>query len=252
LEKVAKRICLTISHFLLYSKINFGVSMKPKIIGIVGGAGPLAGANLLERVLILSNRSYNCYRDADYPQILVNSFPFSDMLTSEKDNLLLRSELSLCLNQLRAQGAEVLAIACNTLHNFLDADQEREDLIHLPRLLSMEMGSREVPLILCTMTSRENNLHKQFFECTYPEISVQAKVDEIIDRILKGKDLQLIAKDLLALIENEAASKVILGCTELSLFAKELATSKKKIIDPLEILAQKIVEKSFKNRSYSC
>lgn len=226
--------------------------MKPKIIGIVGGAGPLAGACLLERVLTLSNRRYGCYRDADYPQVLLNSFPFSDMLTSEKDNRLLNAELSLSLNQLRAQGAVVLAIACNTLHNFLDADQDREDLINLPRMLGEELCSEEMPLVLCTSTSRENNVHNKFFECSYPEPFIQVKVDEIIDRILQGAEPHQIVTDLLTLIETSTASTIILGCTELSLFAKELAVSNKKIIDPLEILAKKILEKSFKNRSCKC
>lgn len=226
--------------------------MKPKIIGIVGGAGPLTGVRLLERILILSSRQYGCYRDADYPQVLLNSFPFSDMLTPEKDTMLLKAELSLSLNQLRAQGAEVLAIACNTLHNFLDANQERGDLINLPRILGEELCSEEMSLVLCTNTSRENNMHRQFFECIYPEASVQIKVDEIIDRILQSADSHLIVTDLLALIEQANASTVILGCTELSLFTKELAVSSKKVIDPLEILAQKILEKSFKNRSCKC
>lgn len=226
--------------------------MKPKIIGIVGGAGPLAGISLLERVLILSNRRYGCYRDADYPQVLLNSFPFSDMLTPEKDNMLLKAELSLSLNQLRAQGAEVLAIACNTLHNFLDADQDREDLINLPRMLGEELSSEEMPLVLCTTTSRENNIHKKFLECSYPEPFIQIKVDKIIDRILQGAGSHQIVTDLLTLIEKGTASTVILGCTELSLFANELAVSNKKVIDPLEILAKKILEKSFKSRSCKC
>lgn len=222
--------------------------MKPKIIGIVGGAGPLAGASLLERVLTLSNRQYGCYRDADYPQILLNSFPFSDMLTAEKNSALLRSELSLSLTQLRAQGAEVLAIACNTLHNFLDADQDFGDLVNLPRVLGQQFRSEEVPLVLCTTTSRESGVHKKHFECTYPELSVQVQVDKIIDRILQGAESRSIVPDLLALIEQACDSTVILGCTELSLFTKELAVSSKKIIDPLEILAQRILEQSFKNK----
>lgn len=226
--------------------------MKPKIIGIVGGAGPLAGACLLERVLILSNRRYGCYRDADYPQVLLNSFPFSDMLTSGKDDVVLKAELSLSLNQLRAQGAEVLAIACNTLHNFLDAEQDREDLINLPRMLGEELCSEEKPLVLCTTTSRENSMHKKFFDCCYPDSSTQIKVDEIIDRILQGAEPLPIEADILTLIEQSAASTVVLGCTELSLLSKKLASSSKKVIDPLDLLAQKILEKSFKSRSCKC
>ncbi len=224
--------------------------MKPKIIGIVGGAGPLAGVNLLQRVFTLASRNYGCYRDADYPQVLLNSFPFSEMLTTEIDSEVLRSELNLSLNQLRAQGAKVLAIACNTLHNFLDPDQDCEDLINLPRLLGQQLRLEEIPLVLCTTTSRENNVHKNFFQCSYPEPSVQLKVDKIIDRILQGAEPGPIVVDLLALIKQECTSTIILGCTELSLFVEELMVSSKKVIDPLEMLAQKLLEKSFEKRSF--
>ncbi len=50
--------------------------MKPIPIGIVGGAGPLAGAALLERIFSLSGSLYGCYKDADFPKVLLLSFPF--------------------------------------------------------------------------------------------------------------------------------------------------------------------------------
>ncbi len=223
--------------------------MRPKTIGIIGGAGPFAGARLFEQVLALSNRQFECYRDADYPQVLINSYPFSDMLSSNKDNALLRKELSKCLNSLRSQGAEVLAIACNTLHNFLDPNEKFEELIQLPGVLSGEFRSEEIPLVLCTTTSRQFEMHRKFFNCSYLSPEIQEQVDGIIDRILQGAESSAIVKDLLEIIERASAQTVVLGCTELSLFVKELSVSSKKIVDPLEILARKILEKSFKNRS---
>ncbi len=147
--------------------------MKPKTIGIVGGAGPLAGALLFERVLTLANRQYDCYRDSDYPEVLVISFPFSEMLTSKKDDALLTKELSQCLNHLRDQGAEVLGIACNTLHNFLDPKDDQDDLLHLPRLVANELTVEEIPLVLCTTTSRKFQMHRSFFACVYPDDVIQ-------------------------------------------------------------------------------
>lgn len=218
------------------------------MIGIVGGAGPFAGARLFEQVLILSNRLYECYRDADYPQVLLINFPFSDMLSSQKDDVLLRKELSGSLNLLRQQGAAVLAIACNTLHNFLDPNENFEDLIQLPSVLENEFDSEEIPLVLCTTTSREYELHRNFFMCDYPPPEIQAQVDAIIDRILQGAESLSIVKDLLKVVEEVKASTIILGCTELSLFMKELSMSTKRIIDPLEIMARKLLEKSFISR----
>ncbi len=83
--------------------------MKPKCIGIVGGAGPLAGALLLERILSLSSQIYDCYRDADFPKVFLLSFPFSEMLT-ELDRMQLEQEVSECLQELRKNGASVCLV----------------------------------------------------------------------------------------------------------------------------------------------
>ena len=67
--------------------------MKPKSIGIIRGAGPLAGAFLLKRILSLSGEVYGCYRDADFPQIFLISFPCSEMLCPDMEVAKLRKGL---------------------------------------------------------------------------------------------------------------------------------------------------------------
>lgn len=215
--------------------------MKSKPIGIIGGAGPMAGALLLERVLSLAGSLYGCYRDADFPEVFLLSFPFSEMLTAERDVTKLQKELGGCLNRLRANGAAVLAIACNSLHAFLNEDDE--DIIYLPRVVSDEIPKSELPLILCTSTSVQFGVHKKFFPCVYPNWETQLQIDSIIDRILKGE--MQIGAELLTIIRAQTAHTIVLGCTELSLFTKSLFLSDRKIIDPIEITAKKILEKSF-------
>lgn len=224
--------------------------MKPQSIGIIGGAGPLAGAFLLERVLSLSGSIYGCYKDADFPKIFLLSFPFSEMLTPEINVAKLRQELSECLNQLRKNGATVLAIACNTLHAFLDEKEDLTNLILLPQVLAAEIPLNDVPLVLCTTTSVKFGLHKRFFPCVYPDSKTQSQVDRLIDQILKGAESQVVIQELLKILAAQAQGTIILGCTELSIYTKHLSASNKVIIDPLEIVAKKILEKSFlKNRS---
>ncbi len=224
--------------------------MKPKSIGIIGGAGPLAGAFLLERVLSLSGTIYGCYRDADFPKVFLISFPFSEMLCPDVDAAKVRNELSGCLNQLRKNGASVLAIACNTLHAFLDEKDELSDLVHLPRTLAEEVLLFDEPLVFCTSTSAKLGLHKQFLPCSYPDSQTQQEIDRIIDQILKGIDRSVILEKLENLLQKQVANTVILGCTELSLFAAHLSLPNKVIIDPLEIMANKILQKSFLNGLY--
>jgi aspartate racemase len=223
--------------------------MKPKSIGIVGGAGPLAGAALLDRILCLSSSRCGCYKDADFPKIWLLSFPFSEMLTPGMDAAQVRQELSQCLCQLRQNGAAVLAIACNTLHAFLDEQADLTDLVHLPRAIATAIQPIELPLVLCTSTSRQFGLHQHFFACTYPDADTQEQVDQLIEQILKGTAQQSIKQELLKIIEAQSASIIILGCTELSLFTKYLVPCHKTIIDPLEIVAHQVVERSFNEPS---
>lgn len=219
--------------------------MKPKPIGIVGGAGPMAGVLLLEQLFSLSGSLYGCAKDADFPKVVLLSFPFSEMLKPEMDIAKIQKELSECLNQLRKNGAAILAIACNTLHAFLDKGEDFTDLIHLPQVTAAEIPRGEIPLVLCTSTSVKFGLHKQFFPCVYPTADLQVEIDRIIDQILQGVEQKLIAGQLLEILNAEAANTVVLGCTELSLFTKYLMSCNKSIVDPLEIAAKKILKKSF-------
>jgi aspartate racemase len=220
--------------------------MKPKSIGIIGGAGPLAGAFLLKRILSLSGEVYGCYRDADFPQVFLISFPFSEMLCLDMDIAKLRKELSGCLEQLRKNGASILAIACNTLHAFLDEKDELNDLVHLPRTLAEEVSLSDEPLVFCTLTSVQFGLHKQFFSCTYPDTQTQQEVDRIIDQILRGADQSVILEKLEKLLQAQTTNTVILGCTELSLFSAHLSVPNKQIIDPSEVMANKVLKIFFK------
>ncbi len=115
----------------------------------------------------------------------------------------------------------------------------------MPRVLAKEIPLSEKPLIFCTSTSAQFGLHKQFFSCTYPDSQTQRQVDDIIDQILQGIDKKIVLKRLEKLLQEQAESTVVLGCTELSLFNADLLLPNKLIIDPLEVVANKILEKSF-------
>lgn len=222
--------------------------MKPKPIGVIGGAGPSAGVFFLDRLFSLARRKYGCHRDADFPQVFLLSFPFSEMLESSLNVGILQKELRNCLCQLRQNGSDVLAIACNTLHAFLDPQDDQQDFMHLPRILGKNIGhNQESPLVLCTSTASKDGLHRRFFNCEYADSLTQREVDEIIDEILKGDDPSCPLEKLSRLIERQVAKTVILGCTELSLFASQLSIKNKTVIDPLDLLAEEVLKTSFRS-----
>ncbi len=219
--------------------------MNPKMIGIIGGAGPFAGVNLLEQIFRLCQTNYGCSKDADFPKVLLLSFPFTEMLSVEIDPVQVKRELKDCLDTLKKNGAGVCAIACNTLHAFLG--EENEGLILLPAILAAEIKGT-TPLVLCTSTSRRYSLHQQSFSCFYPNPSDQARMDAIIEEILKGADETLIVPRLMNFIEEQKEDTIVLGCTELSLFASQLNVPGKTVIDLVSLAAQKIVDESFSAR----
>lgn len=209
--------------------------MRPKTIGVLGGAGPLAGAFLLERILRLAQTFYGCSRDGDFPKIILINFPFSDMLSASKEREKVQRELYLCLDELQKNGAEIIAIACNTLHAFLS--DKPENLIRLP-----EIAVDESALLLGSSTSAEARL----FPCRVPDRETQCELDEIIVQILKGQEKQAAVR-LSSLIQRTKESTIVLGCTEFSLIRERLKCPGKTLIDPLEIAALNII-----NRSYQC
>jgi aspartate racemase len=217
--------------------------MPFKPIGIIGGAGPLAGVLMLERLFQIAQKEYGCHADADFPQVTLLSFPFSDMLSDNMDVLKIKWELSSCLQQLRKSGARVLSIACNTLHVFLDENDPLNDLVHLPKEIAKELGD-EIPIVLCTSTSMKSKVHKRFFPCLYPDLEDQKKVDLAIDWILKGSQEERVLEILADVFDRLDSPSVVLGCTELSLIKTPLLRFGKKILDPLEIAAIKILKKS--------
>lgn len=217
--------------------------MKPKTIGIVGGAGPLAGVSLLERLFRYAQVAYGCFQDADFPKVLLVSFPFSDMLGKQIDKDTVAKELREALQFLRKSGATVLGIACNTLHTLLDEGME-ENLLKLPQLTASEIEcrGRKKPMILCTSTSRQSGLYNAFFPCTYPDLATQQLIDEIILTILKGNGSA--ASSLASLIRTLEAETIVLGCTELSLYSDQFEQGSKRVIDPLDILAKALINQS--------
>lgn len=207
----------------------------------------MAGILLTERVLLLASSLYQCRRDSDFPQVTLLSFPFSEMLTDKVEEATLKGELERALDTLQKTGAEVLAIACNTVHAFL-SEERSASIIHMPLMTMRAVRGRE-SLVLSTSTSVKKNVHKRCFPSIYPAAAQQREIDLLIDQVLAGECRALCKRELFRIVRTlEGDSPVVLGCTELSLIKGELASLAREVIDPLEIVAEEIVMQSFNNK----
>lgn len=200
-------------------------------IGIVGGAGPMAGMLLMQKIVELCQKEHGCQHDADFPYIMLLSYPFADMLsdsiTAEQQKEI-TAQLEGCFSTFSQHGIDIVAIACNTLHLFLtEAILEKKmqiSFVHMLEECGKSLRSSGLPegFVLCSNTSAKSKLHARYFPCRYP-VSLQQKCQKMIDMVLAGKETaastQQFAMELNHhLMPSHSPSKrpLILGCTEFS------------------------------------
>ncbi|MFZ4773108.1 MAG: aspartate/glutamate racemase family protein [Chlamydiia bacterium] len=223
---------------------------RPKI-GIIGGAGPIAGALLFEKIIESCQRKYGCTHDADFPYCLLLNYPFSDVLGSKIEQPLIESQLHECFSTFSRNEITIVAIACNTLHAFLPSIPENIQLVHLIEETGrfLALNGWKNPLVLCTSTSAKTELHARYFPSRYLEPKEQAMIDLLVDQITIGKDLEQ-ARDLINQLQIEGP--LILGCTELSLLNDRYPLRFTNLIDPNQIVAKKICELHFEGLVTVC
>lgn len=219
-----------------------------KKLGIIGGAGPFASALLYQSVIEQSYREFK----GKIPEIFLINYPFTRGLRheeSKKNQEIICSELQYCFDALAVHGVEIAAIACNTMHAFLqNLDLKEILLVHLPQCVMQEMQNNHIKkaLLLSTPSTVFYRLYEnpQILTVVPNEVE-QLQVNAIIDRVLKGSLLQTDAETLNYLIAKiylrEPFDGVVLGCTELPVLnAKYPLSTSKTIFDSIQILAKKL------------
>lgn len=228
---------------------KFKETAPPRSIGIIGGAGPMAGVLLHQKIIQIAQKKYRCRIDSDFPLILHISYPFADMLSEKRDlhHSIVEKQLEECFSWLYTHKIQLAAIACNTLHAYLPASLSSSiEFIHLIRETIEAVGQGNF-LVLCSSTSRIHRLHSYpNITTVYPSEKEQQEMDAIIDRIVAGT---ILASDaaFCSCCTQPDLSGVILGCTEISELHHDypIKPGQLKVIDPLELLAEALCRKSF-------
>lgn len=210
-------------------------------IGIIGGAGPIAGRLFFDYIIAWYQKELGAWQDQDFPSIVMVSYPFSDMLSVGHDKNSIKDELK---QVVEAIPSKYFLIACNTLHCFADGELPANRWLHLMKLTAEALSkteSKQNPLVLCTTTSRNHRLHQEYFDCVYPNIETQPEIDYIIEKVLKGKHGVSDSQQLYKIIQEETdpSQDVVLGCTELSLLVAEYPFARK-LVDPAILAAEKV------------
>lgn len=229
-----------------------------QIVGIIGGTGPEA-TNYFTSLLV-KTRGHVKSDQEHIPFLLFNNPQIPD-----RSNFIMFNgesplpEMIHTGNLLKSAGATFLAIPCNTAHAFTD---ELEKGVGLPVLNMVDLtidhirkryGDRlKIGLLATNGTvsckTYENSIKKiaPKMSLITPDIKDQTEVMKAIYKIKKYSSDEQSFK----LLNNSAhklvargAQVIILGCTEIPLaLAKEKCDFKR--VDPMEILAKKVIEKT--------
>ena len=227
-----------------------------RIVGIIGGMGPEATVDLMQRVI----NATPAKDDSDHIRMLVDNNP---KIPSRIKALIEKTGESPgpCMagvaRGLEKQGADFLVIPCNTAHHYY---KDVVDAVNVPVLNLCELTSNHVKKalpnvrrvgLLSSSALQLIHLYEPWFErfdtqVLYPEGDNQQAVMDLIRAVKANRHTQeqldaynKAARDL----EDQGAECLIVACTELSVIGNKLRTSLP-VFDASELLAQKIVQKS--------
>jgi aspartate racemase len=244
--------------------VNEHFAPTPRLfkLGVVGGVGPAATVDFLEKVV----RNTPAKRDQDHLQMLVEQNPQipdrTEHLVGEGPDPTLA--LYATCKKLQGGGADLIAIPCNTAHAFVEEIQSHLR-IPIMNMLTVTVNHvresfpnlRKVGLLATSGTISSGvyrrALEDHGLEEVVPPPALQARVMDAIygpKGVKAGFTSGECQEDVLAAIDDLAGrgvNVIILGCTELPLLFQtpEVKTREGrlvKLVDPTDILAKRCVD----------
>lgn len=220
-----------------------------RVIGIIGGMGPLATADLFKK--IVDKTDAKC--DGEHLHVLIdNNTDIPDRTASilagsdEPAKYMLESA-----QRLESMGADMLIIPCNTAHFFHEKVSAgcNIPILHMPRETAKrasEAGIKCVGLLATDGTVKsgvyDKPFEKQGIKLIKPDEDGQKKLMHLIyDEVKAGKKADTAALDgTLDSMEAQGCEAFILGCTELPIaFAGDAS---RRFLDPTSILAEAAIK----------
>lgn len=217
-------------------------------LGILGGLGPAAGCYFYDMLI----RMHPAAQDQDHPDVLLYG---KSSVPDRSAYLLGRGESPLPallegIDLLERAGVQAIAVPCATAHHF---HPEMQAAAHVPVLnmlaLTAEVLNKQCVTKAALLATEGSYLSGAFaaaleHEGITPLLPAQEHRGALMDVIYGIKSgympgiqvLEALAAPLLA----QGAQRVILGCTELSLFTR--ASLPDYYVDPMRILAAELLK----------
>ncbi len=227
--------------------------MKKKVVGILGGVGPLSTVYFMEMIIKMTQAGV----DQDHIDMIVfNHAAIPDRTAyilgqSQENPLAVMVEDA---KKLQQAGADFVVIPCNTAHYFFE---QIKNSIAIPMIniveSTVEYAGQHIENlktlgVLATDGTVQSNTYQLVCEkygirCITPDKTGQASVMRIIyEQVKAGEKVDIAAfYHLVETLKEQGCQGVILGCTELSIVKRDFDIRRKDIIDSLEVLAKSTI-----------
>ncbi len=233
-------------------------TISPPKIGIVSGVGPLAGADVLVKTFKNAAMHYGAVEDSDYPDLFLLNRGIQGVDNMGTLNNVFEKEIIAMVHHLEAQGCNVIGIACNTAHTYLDKIQvnPQTNLVNLIDTVSkVAKISGHSYLLLTSSTSKQQKLYHRYLDkhaVPFEESTQQqqALLDKAIGLVMQHKlnEAGLLLEKVLKSAKSIGCTGVIAGCTELPIaidHCKELHGIT--VIDSNEELAKAMLKRYYRS-----
>jgi len=227
-----------------------------KLIGVLGGMGPAAGAEFLR---LLANFC-PAGSDQEHPPVILLSDP---QIPDRTAAILGRGEdpterIRKDLFKLVSWGADLLAVPCNTAHAFIDrfAGELPGPFVHIVEETLREAveKSPDGGWLIATEGTLASGLYqeralREGYVLRLPSVPEQAEVNEII-RLVKANQTPEAAERFRPLAErlwHQAGLPLITACTETPLAYRAAGLPESMTVSNLEALARATLRKSAGN-----
>lgn len=200
------------------------------ILGIFGGMGPEATADLYRQILEITPAATD---QEHIPTVIFSNPQVPDRMESiANGGDLIKPYLRFSVKKLESAGASFIAIPCNTVHYFYDYMEGSVDIpiIHMIRETATKVadkypGIKKVGLLATTGTIESGLYNKELeakgFEVLIPDDSIEVNMVMKAVYGIKSKADPHLNEDLLAIagqhLADMGAEVIVLGCTEIPL-----------------------------------
>ena len=229
------------------------ISLGEKIIGILGGMGPEATADLFMRII----RATPVKRDQDHFRVIIDS----NSKIADRTPAILGtgpSPLPMMIKtgkNLEQAGADFLLLPCNTAH-FFHTEIQAElgiPLLHMIKLSAKHIKKNYPEVKRVGLQASDGTIASKLYPESYGEYGIEiitpsdASQKDVMDAIYRdiktgniengGKLLHRVAVELI----EDGSDAVICGCTEVSLVLHD-GDVPVPVVDPLQVLAEEAVK----------